>query len=223
MNKKYLKIIFVIFISILLSACIKNEQSEDVHLASIEGIDSIYIDYRSTNVYLISTTEDELKVVLHLFDNGPGVVMDEKSNSINVRVKSHIFRLLKIGQKPQLEVQVPIDYTGDIILDGSSGNINGGITQMKNLQINGRSGNVTFDIEELRGDLDVTLTSGNINASLNNDQTDATVLLKSNSGRRSIDFLLDNLEQTNKITKGTLGSGKYEINLETSSGNILIK
>ncbi|PDZ88138.1 hypothetical protein CON47_29565 [Bacillus thuringiensis] len=47
--------------------------------------------------------------------------------------------------------------------------------------------------------------------------------LKSNSGRRSVAFVLDNHQQGKKETKGTSGSGDHKVQLETSSRSISLK
>lgn len=105
-------------------------------------------------------------------------------------------------------------------MDGSPRSIVGKDLEMKNIQINGSSGNVQLDFLQFQGDLYATLTSGNISVSLNEDEPNAMISIKSNSGRRSVNFMLENDQQSKKETKGTLGSGENEIQLETSSGNI---
>ncbi|WP_342615503.1 DUF4097 family beta strand repeat-containing protein [Peribacillus frigoritolerans] len=59
--------------------------------------------------------------------------------------------------------------------------------QTHNLQVNACSGNVELDFLHFRSKVHVTTTSGNVNVSLYEDEPDATLLLKSNSGIRCIE------------------------------------
>ncbi|WP_243764063.1 DUF4097 family beta strand repeat-containing protein, partial [Bacillus sp. XF8] len=95
--------------------------------------------------------------------------------------------------------------------------------QTHNLRVNGSSGNVKLDFLHFHSEVYVTTTSGNVDVSLNGDEPDAELLLKSNSGRRSVAFVLDNHQQGKKETKGTSGSGDHKVQLETSSGSISLK
>lgn len=89
---------------IFLSGCMTNVENENIQLASLQNIETIYVDYRSTNVDITSTDNDELKATLFLYDNGPAITMDEENGKINIRVNSDITRLFKIGRKPKLEI-----------------------------------------------------------------------------------------------------------------------
>ncbi|MES5896710.1 DUF4097 family beta strand repeat-containing protein [Bacillus cereus group sp. RP43] len=108
-------------------------------------------------------------------------------------------------------------------MDGTSGSVVGKELQTHNLRVNGSSGNVKLDFLHFHREVYVTTTSGNVDVTLNGDEPDVTLLLKSNSGRRSAGIVLDNHQQGKKETKGTYGRGDYKVQLETSSGNISLK
>lgn len=208
---------------IFISACTESDESEDIQMASLKDIDSIYIDNGSINVDVVSAEIDELEASVLLQDNGPGIVMDKGRKKLTIRVENDISRLFKLDRMPQLEVRIPSEFKGEIIVDGSSGNVVGKELQTHNLQIKASSGNVELDFLHFHSEVYVTTTSGNVDISLNEDEPDATVLLKSKSGSRSVGSILYNQQQSKKETKGTSGNGDYKVQLETSSGNISLK
>lgn len=220
--RKICLIIFVLLAVIFLSACMGEKEREDLQIASLKGIDTILIDYRSTNVNIVSADIDQLEVSMLLHDNGPSIAIDKEKHKVTIQQKKELIRLFKIGKKPQLEVRIPIEFTGEIILDGSSGDVFGENLQTHNIRVNGSSGKVELDFLQFKSNIHVKTTSGNINVFLNEDEPDAILHLKSSSGRHSVGFALENVQQSRKETRGTTGNANYEIKLETSSGNISI-
>ncbi|MGE7926006.1 DUF4097 family beta strand repeat-containing protein [Viridibacillus arvi] len=221
--KKYWMVMSVILTIIFLSACAEGEESEDIQMASLNDIDSIYIENGSIDIDVVSADIDELESYLHLYDNGPGVVMEEGGQKLTIRLKNDITRLFKINRMPHLEVRIPTEFKGEIIVNGSSGSIVGKDLQTHNLRVNGKSGSVKLDFLRFHSEVHVTTTSGNVDISLNEYEPDATLLLKTNSGRRSVGIVLNDNQQSKKETKGISGTGDYAVQLETSSGNISLK
>lgn len=221
--KKFCMVMSAILSVIFISACTEGDESEDIQMTSLKDIDSIYIDNGSINVDVVSAEIDELEASVLLQDNGPGIVMDKGRKKLTIRVENDISRLFKLDRMPQLEVRIPSEFKGEIIVDGSSGNVVGKELQTHNLQIKASSGNVELDFLHFHSEVYVTTTSGNVEISLNEDEPDATVLLKSKSGSRSVGSILNNQQQSKKETKGTSGNGDYKVQLETSSGNISLK
>ncbi|MEX3623122.1 DUF4097 family beta strand repeat-containing protein [Viridibacillus arvi] len=113
-----------------------------------------------------------------------------------------------------MEVRIPNGFKGEIIVNGSSGSIVGKDLQIHDLQVNGKRGSVKLDYLHFHSEVHVTTTSGNVGNSLNKDEPDATLLLKSNSGRRSVGIVIDDIQQSKKETKGTSGTGDYEVQLK---------
>ncbi|MEC3574262.1 DUF4097 domain-containing protein [Bacillus thuringiensis] len=62
-----------------------------------------------------------------------------------------------------------------------------------------------------------------MDVSLKGDEPDAELLLKSNSGRRSVGFVMDNYQQCKKGVRGTFGRGDHKVQSETISGSITLK
>ena len=220
---KYLKVLLVILTVMLLNACAGGEEREDIQMASLEDIDSIYLENGSINIDVVSAEIEELEAHLLLYDNGPGTIMDRGKQKLTIRLKNDITRLFKIDRMPHLEVRIPTEFKGEIIVNGSSGNVVGMDLQTYNLQINGSSGNVKLDFLDFHSEVHVTTTSGNVDISLNENEPDATLLFKSKSGRRSVEIVLNDHQQSKKETKGTSGRGDYEVQVKTSSGNISLK
>jgi len=221
--KKYCMVMSVILTIMFLSACAEGGEGEDIQMASLKDIDSIYIDNGSIDIDVVSADIDELEASLLLYDNGSGIVMAKGKQKLTIRLKNDITRLFKIDRMPHLEVRIPTEFKGEIIVNGSSGSVVGKELQTHNLQVNGKSGNVKLDFLHFHSEVHVTTTSGNVDISLNEEDPDATLLLKSNSGRRSVGIVLNDYQQSKKETKGTSGTGVYEVQLETSSGNISLK
>ncbi|MEY9974888.1 lia operon protein LiaG [Lysinibacillus sp. RC46] len=221
--KKYCIVMSFILTIMFLSACVGGEESEDIQMASLKDIDSIYIENGSVNLDVVSADIEELEANLFLYDNGPGIVMEKGKRKLTIRLKNDISRLFKIGRMPHLEVRVPTEFKGEIIVNGSSGNVVGKNLQTHDLQVNGSSGSVKLDFLDFHSEVHVTTTSGKVDIALNEDEPNATFLLKSNSGRRSVGIVLNDKQQSKKETKGTSGTGDYEVQLETSSGNISLK
>jgi len=221
--KKYCMIMSVILTIMFLSACAEGGEGEDIQMASLKDIDSIYIDNGSIDIDVVSADIDELEASLLLYDNGSGIVMAKGKQKLTIRLKNDITRLFKIDRMPHLEVRIPTEFKGEIIVNGSSGSVVGKELQTHNLQVNRKSGNVKLDFLHFHSEVHVTTTSGNVDISLNEEDPDATLLLKSNSGRRSVGIVLNDYQQSKKETKGTSGTGDYEVQLETSSGNISLK
>ncbi|MGG4264565.1 DUF4097 family beta strand repeat-containing protein [Peribacillus simplex] len=220
--KKYMGVLILLGL-IILVACTNGEEAEDFQKTSLSNIDTIHIENASTKVNVVSADIEDLEVSLLLYDDGPGIIMDKGKRKITIGLKNDITRLAKLGKKPELEVRIPSEFEGEIIVDGSSGNVVGKELKTHNLQVDVSSGNVKLDFLNFHSNVYVTTTSGNVDVSVNENEPDTTLSLKSNSGRRSVGIVLDEQQQRKKETKGTSGSGDYEVKLETASGNISLK
>ncbi|GIN87547.1 hypothetical protein J6TS2_39330 [Heyndrickxia sporothermodurans] len=209
-----------IFVLVFLTACSKKE-NVDFQRVSVNDVDNIQIEFGSTDVKVVSADIKELEASLLLYDNGPGLKLDKEKGKISIGVKNDMARLFK--KKPELLVRIPIKFNGEIIVNGTSGNVVGEDLQTQNLQVNARSGNVVLGFLQFHSNVYVKTTSGNVDVSLNDSEPDVALHLKSNSGRRSVEINLDDHQQNKKETKGKLGNGEYEVKLKTSSGNIALK
>ncbi|MGE8205368.1 DUF4097 family beta strand repeat-containing protein [Heyndrickxia sp. NPDC080065] len=216
--RKYLVMSFL-FVLLFLTACSEKE-SVDVQRLPVNNTDSIQIEFGSINVKVVSADIEESEASLILYDNA-GLKMDKKKGKISIGVNKDITRFFK--KKPELEVRIPIQFKGAIILDGSSGNVVGKDLQTHDLQVNASSGNVMLDFLQFHSHVYVKTTSGHVDVSLKDVEPDVTLLLKSNSGRRSVAIDLDDLQQNKKETRGKFSNGEYEVKLKTSSGNISLK
>ncbi len=197
------------------------EEWEEIQHTSIEGIETIVIDYRSTNVFIQPTDDDELKTALLLHDNGPSFALKKGNGKINIRTKSNITRLFST-QKPSLTISIPKNYTGEVVLKGSSGNVTGEDVQIEKLNISGSSGNVDLTFNEFMTHTSISLSSGNVAITVR-EQPDVSIDFKSKSGNQSIDFVLDEQGQTKQRTTGTIGKGTYPLQIKTTSGNVRLE
>ncbi|WP_102261524.1 LiaG family protein [Mesobacillus jeotgali] len=118
------------------------------------------------------------------------------------------------------EVEINSVAAGSGSFEVSSGSVN-----VKNysgkLDADVSSGELEIQMDSLRDDVDLNVSSGNIELDLPDD-TDFTLNGKISSGDLSSDFPLENKEETDNRLSGKHGSGKYKINADVSSGNIEI-
>ncbi|MCM3342559.1 DUF4097 family beta strand repeat-containing protein [Paenibacillus sp. MER TA 81-3] len=223
MKKRF--IMLLVLVMFFLSACghANDDGTEDFQSVSLKDIDILQVDHGSVKLNVESADIDSLEASLLLYDNGPGIVMDKSKRKIKIRLKNDVSRLLKIGQMPQLQVRIPSDYMGQVVVDGSSGSVTARELETHSLQITGKSGNISLDFAKFHSDIRVSVTSGNVKVSLNEVNPDVSWILQSGSGRRSITIPLEDHRQNNRKTEGQSGSGSYEVHLKTSSGNISVQ
>jgi len=217
MNKYY---VYLLLVGMLfLSACGSNG---DMQAVSLKGIDSIYIDHGSTTVEVESADIESVEASW-LNNDGPGIVIDEEKETIHIRLKSDIRQIVNIGKMPQLSIRIPTSYEGKVTIDGSSGNVKINNLNTSKLDIKGKSGNVSLDYLEINHDIYVSVKSGNVVLNLEDKDSNVNWLLQSGSGKQSVAIPLNNREQSNRKTQGQTGDGSFNVQLETTSGNITIK
>lgn len=83
------------------------------------------------------------------------------------------------------------------------------------------SGELEIQMDSLTDDVNLNVSSGNIELDLPDD-ADFSLNGKISSGDISSDFPLENKEESNNRLSGKHGNGKYEINADVSSGEIKI-
>jgi lia operon protein LiaG len=215
--KKYLITIFLSMI--LLTGCNFN-QEEVVHSIDLDGIDTIYIDHGSENVHLISVEQSNLEV-LHSNKN---IDVSEKANEVSISMEKRIFNIgPKINLNNQLIVKISKDFTGKVIINGTSGNVTSEDLETTNIEVNEKSGNVTLDFKDFHSDVNITTSSGNVVVSLNTIQPDIELQTKTASGLQTITVPIDIEKQNDKSIEGKANEGIYFIGIKTASGNISIR
>lgn len=215
--KKYLITIFLSMI--LLTGCNFN-QEEVVHSIDLDGIDTIYIDHGSENVHLISVEQSNLEV-LHSNKN---IDVSEKANEVSISMEKRIFNIgPKINLNNQLIVKISKDFTGKVIINGTSGNVTSEDLETTNIEVNEKSGNVTLDFKDFHSDVNITTLSGNVVVSLNTIQPDIELQTKTASGLQTITVPIDIEKQNDKSIEGKANEGIYFIGIKTASGNISIR
>lgn len=216
--KKYCVCLLLVGI-LLMSACSSDADSQTM---SIAGIESLNIDHGSTSLIVESADIDSIEASW-LNINGPGIIVDEEGDQINIRLKSDLSNIINIGKMPQLSVRLPNTYEGKVTIDGSSGNATVKNLHLQKLSIIGKSGNVTLDYSKINHDIHVSVKSGNVVVNLEDKESNANWLLESGSGKRSVDIPLDDSKQSKRKTEGKTGDGSFKVEIKTTSGNITIK
>ncbi|MGG3283234.1 DUF4097 family beta strand repeat-containing protein [Paenibacillus solani] len=208
---------------LLLSACNSTDENGNLQRVTLEEVEVLEIDHGSTTLYVETADVEALEVSLLRNSKSAGAVVDKKGDRIKIHLDNDITRMLNIGKMPQLSVKIPANYEGKVIIDGSSGNVTGTGLHNHSFQVKGKSGNISLAFLHLNNDVEVSATSGNVNIQLDEEPPDATWMLQSGSGRRSIAVPLEDSKQSNRKTEGRSGDGRHEVKLKTSSGNISVK
>lgn len=208
---------------LFLSACSNYGEKAELQTISLADIDLLHIDHGSTTLEVESADIDSLEATLLMKHNGPGVVIDEGKEKIKIRLKSDIKRMLNIGKMPKLLIRIPNNYEGIVTIGGSSGNVKINNLNAPKLDIKGSSGNVSLDYLEINSDIHVSIKSGNLLLNLEDKDPNVQWLLQSGSGRQSVAIPLDNRQQSNRKTQGQTGDGRFNVQLQTASGNITIQ
>ncbi len=178
------------------------------------------------NVYVPTTFKDELIIET---SSGDVDIRDMTLNFLDVNMSSGDF----YGEDLKVE-EVKINLSsGDVLietlvadtidLDSSSGE-----TELYNVEgkIKGHasSGDVIIELETLVDDIDYRLSSGEIFLRFLDSDIDAELDLSCSSGdvrNRLRDVDID--KEDDNLLRGTIGSGKFSIELHTSSGDITVE
>lgn len=207
----------------LLSACSSTSEEEALQRITIEDVEVLEIDHGSTPLYVETADVEALEVTLLRNSSSAGAVVNQENHRVKIHLDNDITRILNIGRMPELSVRIPAEYAGKVVIDGSSGQVTGTGLQNQSLQVKGRSGNISLTFTRLNHDVEVSATSGNVKIQLEEETPDATWMLQSGSGHRSIAVPLEDRKESNRKTEGRSGDGQHEVKLKTSSGNISIK
>lgn len=218
MLKQFILSVFLVLI--VLTGCSAGKEEVVVNKESIEDVEEIVINYASTDVDFLPSETSELETYLTVYDNGPGVILAKSSNRLSVDLGNDITRLFNLRKKPTLEVRIPDQFKGKIILDGSSGNVSGKDLVQNELEVHSSSGNVELHFIELNSDVELVTTSGNASVLFDEEQPNLDLDISTNSGRQSINLSLDENSQTKKGLRGSSGNGENKLKIETKSGNI---
>lgn len=212
-----LKLLFVLFI---LTGCSTGEEDIVVSKESLNDVEEIIINFASTDVNFFPSESDELETFLTVYDNGPGVILDKSSKRLSIDLDNDITRLFNLRKKPTLEVRIPSEFNGKVILDGSSGNIYGEDLAQNEIDIRASSGNIKLHFLKFSNDVELSTTSGNVSVIIDEKQPNLYLDIRTNSGRQSINLTLNKTSQTKKGLQGSSGNGNNRMGIETKSGNI---
>ncbi|WP_425449447.1 DUF4097 family beta strand repeat-containing protein [Dethiothermospora halolimnae] len=215
----------------------------------IGDIEEISINVSSTNVKVISTDDEKIKVHFHgdISTNKEKSIPyldcneNDKRLEISIERKSKIsFGIVHVKSDLRLDIYIPKNYLNDVSIKKSSSDIkienlnirdfkcksSSGDTDIesiicKNAYIDTSSGKV--DIEEFDGNLDVSSSSGSVRIGYKNTNNDIKV--KTSSGKVNINLL--NGGKNERVNSGLLdvhtSSGKVKIQQEVLNHDINVK
>ncbi|MEY9979546.1 DUF4097 family beta strand repeat-containing protein [Lysinibacillus sp. RC79] len=205
---------------IMLAGCSTREEEVVVNKESIEDIEEIMINFASTEVVFSPSETNEIEANLTVNDDGPGAIVEKSSKQITIKLDTDITRLFNLSKKPTLEVKVPKQFKGKIILDGSSGNVTGKELIQNDIEIRSSSGHVKLHFIKLNNDVKITTSSGKVSVNFDEEQPNLALDIHTNSGRPSIGLTLYGNPKTKKGFQGISGNGDHKMQIVTKSGNI---
>lgn len=246
MSKVYL-IIVLLFLSILLSGCMVVHESNTKSITEEKNLnlgetDKIVIESSSSDINFIQEEREDIYVRLETYEDGPYLNIKEGKTLTIEAKKDPGIKPIQINYSSKLYVYVPKEFTSDIEISNSSGNVkindillnnidldissgsvNGNNIVVGTCKVNISSGSVNID-NMVCEDFDVDLTSGNLNLKKFTGEING----HSSSGSSTI-----GLAKLSGDIKFTANSGNIDLiideedvdarfDLSTSSGNIKI-
>jgi len=148
---------------------------------------------------------------------GNDVTLGTTSGSISVgKLESDELNMDSISGKLEIE-ELEAD---DVNLSTTSGKIRVVNAENDAMKIKSLSGRIEYTLEEQKGDIQINSTSGDIDLEIKKNPN-ATLDLRSTSGDVECLYKVSDVDvkKDNKLI-GTVGNGKYEIELKTISGDI---
>jgi len=191
---------------------------------SLQDAAAIRIDSGSIAIELVSADIDEMEVRYDKkwgIGTQSGVSIDQDKDEIDIKVES---TLARIGRKPKLEVRIPSEYEGKLFLNSSSGRVT--VTRFENnhIAVRTKSGQVSLDFAQFHSDVHVSTGSGNVQINLNASEPDINFHAKTVSGNYMITIPIQkDAKQSKSQIAGKLGNGTYEVDINTTSGDINVQ
>ncbi|GIP31787.1 DUF4097 family beta strand repeat-containing protein [Paenibacillus sp. J2TS4] len=223
--RKILLSLLIVSIMLVVSGCDQGGSKE--HAAqSIPLNDAMVVNIHSGSI-AIELESAEIDDIEIRYDKQwglaakSGVSIDQDGDEINIRIESP---LAGIGRKPRLLVRIPAEYEGEIYVNSSSGRVTANQFENKHIAVNTKSGHVSLDFAPFHSHVHVSTTSGNIQLKLNTSEPDINFHAKTGSGKYFLSIPIQNdSTQNHSPIEGKLGEGTYEIDVNTTSGNITVK
>lgn len=153
------------------------------------------------------------------------VEISTNGSEITLKPKQQLVQIgPRFNQHSELIVEIPSNYNGQVIVDGSSGDVTAEELELVDLRVNSKSGSIKLDFTKIDSNIEVDTVSGNVEVILNNNQSNINLKAQTASGNQVIAIALDEIiNQTNKNFEGISGDGSLSANILTVSGNITIK
>ncbi len=196
-------------------------------------IKNIAIDDVHTNINVIPTSENRIKVQLYgLLENKkePDYNLSTNINNgiLTIEVKSRKYELLNWKRNHRLDVFIPQSYSNDLSIKTTVGTTDIGRLDLNNLEVEATSGHILtkdmttrsaklenlsgrIELSGFAGQLDATNSSGGITVSYKEFNSN-TLNLKSNSG--SVKLQLPQNSAFDLLAKSLSGSAKCSFPIE---------
>lgn len=214
---------------------------------SLSGIEVVEVSVPDADVNIYPITGDEFDIALtgyyakNEYGGNVNLSVEKAVNILNIKIIYPNNRIIIINRDFNLDIGVPENYSGEIIVFSASGNIKISDFDLENLEAKTLSGEIEIEninnsrdslIKSASGDIDIkNLNSENIKIESISGETEGNYIKSENefysetsSGNIEINYLETNKGNFESISGGiTLRNSKNINSVKTTSGKIEIE
>lgn len=188
----------------------------------IAEIENLKLDFKSSNIKLILTDEEQIRVVQYVSNKNKNknILMSQRNGNtleISENVKKGIY--LFYWNNVNYDIYLPKSYSKNLELIDVSGDVEVDELEMQNIKINLSSGDIKIAKNLKANEIDIVTISGDMNIQ---NISSEKVKIESTSGDIDIGKITGDIKL--KTISGEILARKLSgnINLETTSGDIEI-
>lgn len=202
----------------------KTENIRKQEKIALTKIDSIKLNFKASDVNVMITDEEELRVIQYsnkeleekeLFyasTNENELVVHEMKK--NIKFSFNLFNMFRMAY----DIYIPKNYQGSIFIESVSGDIFiDKEVNLKNVEIKTTSGDITFNSTINADKLKVNTVSGDIKL---NDVNSNELILESTSGDINVGKTTNHIEAKTVSGNITVNGASGKISIESTSGDI---
>jgi len=190
---------------------------------SLEDIENISLNLKSSDVEFFESDNNELKVIQYGNSNATEFTGTVNNKSIKIIDSRNSFMFFNFGHNSRYEVYLPKNYSGNLVVETISGEIslNNFVLNLKAMEIKSVSGDIRLNSKFTANETNVKTVSGEIIINqINSDK----VALETTSGDIEIDSIISNNLNISTVSgEVTLDSISNMVKINTTSGDVTVK
>lgn len=194
---------------------------------SMQNINELNVNAYDSELTVHPIKGDNLEAILtgtyakNRYEYNLNLSVEKSGNSVLVKIVYPNNQIILINKNLKLDIGVPENYSGQLNLETTSGNLKANNLKTEKLSVKSTSGEISIEDINNSGDSSIVSTSGNIDVG---NLITSSSKFKSTSG----EITITDSENINSIqtTSGNIEVNRYSpennANFETTSGNIEI-